>query len=109
MKKSRAETAETRRRIVDIASELFRKHGIEATGVAEIMAASGLTHGAFYRHFASKEELVAEAVASSLEKLVLESERAADQGAEAALNHALAYLSNANRDNVARGCMFAAS
>jgi AcrR family transcriptional regulator len=97
VKKSKAETAETRRRIVEIASKAFRSKGIAATGVAEIMAAAGLTHGGFYRHFSSKEELVADAVAMSLEQLVLDSEKAAEEGAEAALNHALEYLSPASR------------
>jgi TetR/AcrR family transcriptional regulator, transcriptional repressor for nem operon len=109
LKKSKAETAETRRRIVDSASKVFRGQGIEATGLAEIMAAAGLTHGAFYRHFRSKEELVAEAVAMSLERLVLESQRAADRGAEATLRHALAYLSAENRDDIEHGCTFAAA
>jgi TetR/AcrR family transcriptional repressor of nem operon len=109
MKKSKAQTAETRRRIVEIASEAFRRQGIEATGVAEIMAAAGLTHGGFYRHFGSKEELVAAAVAMSLEQLVLQSERAAEQGAEAALNHALEYLSPLSRDDVEHSCTFAAT
>jgi TetR/AcrR family transcriptional repressor of nem operon len=109
MKKSKADTAETRRRIVDIASKAFRSQGIEATGVAEIMAAAGLTHGGFYRHFSSKEDLVAAAVAVSLEQLVLQSERAAAQGAEAALNQALAYLSPLSRDDVEHSCTFAAA
>jgi len=109
MRKSKAETAETRRRIVEVASKAFRSQGIEATGVAEIMAAAGLTHGGFYRHFSSKEELVAEAVAMSLEQLVLQSERAANQGAEAALNHALEYLSPTHRDDVEHSCTFAAT
>src|ERR1700760_3682646 len=109
MKKSKAETAETRKRIVEIAARAFRSQGIEATGVAEIMAAAGLTHGGFYRHFSSKDELVAEAVAMSLEQLVLQSERAADRGAAAALQHALDYLSPANRDDVEHNCTFAAT
>jgi TetR/AcrR family transcriptional repressor of nem operon len=109
MKKSKAQTAETRRRIVEIASEAFRRQGIEATGVAEIMAAAGLTHGGFYRHFSCKAELVAAAVAMSLEQLVLRSERAASQGAEAALNHALEYLSPLSRDDVEHSCTFAAA
>jgi TetR/AcrR family transcriptional regulator, transcriptional repressor for nem operon len=109
MKRSKADTAETRRRIVEIASQAFRGQGIEATGVAEIMAAAGLTHGGFYRHFSSKEELVAEAVAMSLEQLVLQAERAAELGAEAALNHALEYLSPTNRDDVEHSCTFAAA
>jgi TetR/AcrR family transcriptional regulator, transcriptional repressor for nem operon len=109
MRKSKAETAETRRRIVEIASRFFRTQGIEATGVAEIMAAAGLTHGGFYRHFSSKEELVAEAVAMSLESLALQSERAQHEGAAAALKHALKYLSPASRDNVEESCTFAAT
>ena len=109
MKKSKAETAETRRRILEIASRAFRRQGIEATGVAEIMAAAGLTHGGFYRHFNSKEELVVEAVAMGLEQLVLKSERAASQGTEAALKHALEYLSSANRDDIGGGCTFAST
>ncbi len=109
MRKSRAETAETRRRIVEIASRVFRSQGIEATGVAEIMAAAGLTHGGFYRHFDSKEELVAEAVALSLEQWVIESERAAHQGPRAALNHALEYMSSQNRDDLEHSCTFSAS
>jgi TetR/AcrR family transcriptional repressor of nem operon len=46
---SREETAKTRKRIVDAASAEFRKQGIAATGLAEIMAAAGMTHGGFYR------------------------------------------------------------
>lgn len=61
MRKSRIETAETRKRIVETASKVFLEHGIAATGIADIMAAAGLTQGGFYRHFESKEQLVAEA------------------------------------------------
>lgn len=66
MRKSKAETAETRRRIVKAAAVEFRRNGIHATGVAEIMAAAGLTQGGFYRHFASKDQLVAEACAEAM-------------------------------------------
>jgi TetR/AcrR family transcriptional regulator, transcriptional repressor for nem operon len=107
MKKSKAATAATRRRIVEIAACAFKSQGIEATGVAAIMAASGLTHGAFYRHFSSKEELVAEAVAMSLEQLVLQSGQAVDAGPRAALNRALEYLSPLNRDDAEHSCTFA--
>ncbi len=53
---------ETRRRILDAAAAAFRAEGIAAVGVADIMARAGLTHGGFYAHFASKEELLAEAL-----------------------------------------------
>ena len=60
MRKSKEETAATRPRIVATAATEFRRQGIEATGLAELMAAAGLTHGGFYRHFDSKEQLVGE-------------------------------------------------
>lgn len=61
MRKSKAETAETRKRIVATAANLFLDNGIGATGIADVMEAAGLTQGGFYRHFESKEQLVVEA------------------------------------------------
>ena len=49
---------QTRRRIVETAARRFRKEGVEAVGIAGLMADAGLTHGGFYAHFASKEDLV---------------------------------------------------
>src|SRR5438552_9305942 len=66
MRKSRIEAAKTRERIVTAAAAEFRQHGIAATGLADLMKAAGLTHGGFYRHFASKDQLVAEASAAAL-------------------------------------------
>ena len=60
MKKSKIEAAETRRRIVKTAAAEFRRKGINGAGVNDVMAAAGLTHGGFYRHFDSKDELVAD-------------------------------------------------
>lgn len=61
MRKSRAETAESRGRIVTNASRLFLTEGISSVGTREIMSASGIAQGGFYRHFASKEQLLEEA------------------------------------------------
>ena len=61
MKKSKADTAETRRRIVSTASQLFLDKGLGETGIADVMAAAKLTPGGFYRHFDSKDQLIAEA------------------------------------------------
>lgn len=69
MKKSKVETAETRRRIIATASRLFMEKGLGETGIAEVMAAAGLTQGGFYRHFESKEQLVAEANREANEQL----------------------------------------
>ncbi|MDR6670205.1 TetR family transcriptional regulator [Rhizobium sp. 1399] len=56
----------TRRRIIDVASKCFRSEGAAASGLAGIMSAAGLTNGAFYRHFESKEALVRETIVSAL-------------------------------------------
>lgn len=108
MKKSKAETAETRKRIVEVAARTFKHNGIEATGVAEIMANAGLSHGGFYRHFASKEQLVAEATAMSMEYFVTAASAAAAQGHDAFRKHIENYLSAEYRDDVPGGCPLAA-
>ena len=61
MRVTREQAAAHRERIVQVASTLFRKHGFDGIGVADIMKAAGLTHGGFYGHFASKDDLAAEA------------------------------------------------
>lgn len=68
MRQSREETAESRTRIVRAAARLFRRNGLEATTVADVMQAAGLTHGGFYRHFASKDALAAAAVAEAFKE-----------------------------------------
>jgi len=88
--------AQNRRRILDAASRLFRAKGFDAVSVAEVMKAAGLTHGGFYGHFSSKDDLVAQTLAHVL---------AADTGGEGDLRAYLAaYLSPTHRDNVADGC-----
>ena len=96
----------TRKHIVKVASERFRRDGVEAVGVAGLMADAGLTHGGFYSHFASKEELVHAATASALDRSRAELARAAaDGGIEGIVR---AYLRPAHRDRPDRGCAFAA-
>ena len=60
--------ADTHKRVVEAAARRFRKDGIEATGVVDLMADAGLTHGGFYAHFTSKETLVREALAAASER-----------------------------------------
>jgi AcrR family transcriptional regulator len=62
MRKSRKETAKTRERIVKKAAHAFMRDGIAESGLLNVMASAGLTQGGFYRHFASKDQLVSEAV-----------------------------------------------
>ena len=106
MRMSREETAKTRKRIVDAASAEFRKQGIAATGLAEIMAAAGMTHGGFYRHFKSKDELVAETTAAAAEKLKRKLLSAASKGGIKSVVGT--YLSIAHRDHPEQGCPLAA-
>ena len=103
MRKSREEAAQTRRRIVEAASCEFRKNGIVATGLNELMKAAGLTHGGFYKHFESKDQLVAEACTEAVEALIKKME------AHPTINAAVAaYLSTRHRDGPASGCPLAA-
>src|SRR2546429_8179408 len=105
MRKSREEAAETRRHIVKTAATEFRRNGVKATGLAELMAAAGLTPGGFYRHFDSKEQLVAEACAEAIESIVSEIETwsLGKGGLETVLTN---YLSEEHRDHPAEGCPF---
>jgi len=66
MKVSRIQEAENHERILDVATRLFRERGIDGIGVADLMKAAGLTHGGFYGHFKSKEDLVAQACARAV-------------------------------------------
>ena len=56
----------TRQRIIETAGHRFKQDGIDGSGVATLMADAGLTNGAFYAHFASKDDLVANVVADQL-------------------------------------------
>ncbi len=69
MRRSKEATAESRRKITETASRLFRERGVERVGVADVMQAAGMTHGGFYRHFPSKDALVAEAMAHAFGEL----------------------------------------
>jgi TetR/AcrR family transcriptional repressor of nem operon len=106
MRKSRQETAETRQRIVEAASVEFRQNGIDGTGLTGLMAAAGLTHGGFYRHFESKDQVVAQACEVAVDTLVSELEAFAEGGGLDAV--VSAYLSTAHRDALQTGCPYAA-
>jgi TetR/AcrR family transcriptional repressor of nem operon len=70
MRRSRSDAAETRERIVSTASKMFLEKGLEAVGMRDIMSAAGLTQGGFYRHFVSKEQLIAEANRVAFDRLL---------------------------------------
>ncbi len=102
MKVSKAQVQENRARIVAMAAMLFRERGYDGVGVAELMAAAGLTHGGFYKHFKSKADLMAEAAAAGLEQSAVNT---ADLDVIAFVNQ---YLSRQHRDAPGEGCTMAA-
>src|SRR5580698_439707 len=99
MRKSRSEAAQTRSKIVRAAAREFNEKGIQG---AEIMAAAGLTHGGFYKHFKSKNQLVAEAVAKGMDRIKTSAKMPRPtQSLEEAAGE---YLSKRHRDDLASAC-----
>ena len=97
----------TRRRIIETAGRRLKRDGIDGSGVATLMADAGLTNGAFYAHFPSKEDLVATAVADQLREQ-RESLSAVARGRAGVEQYVRAYLSVQHRDNPEDGCPSAA-
>lgn len=109
MKVSREQAAENRERILDAAAELFRERGFGGIGVADLMKAAGMTHGGFYGHFASKEDLIAEACArASGRSRALWSKLAERTAGDPLSEIAGVYLTSRHRDNPGAGCLLAA-
>ena len=99
--------AQTRRRIIETAGRRFKQDGIDGSGVAALMADAGLTNGAFYAHFESKDDLVANVVADQLatQRAVL---AALPEGRAALEGSCANYLSPHHRDDPGTGCPNAA-
>jgi TetR/AcrR family transcriptional regulator, transcriptional repressor for nem operon len=97
----------TRQRILEAAGRRFKEDGIDGAGVAAVMSDAGLTNGAFYGHFTSKEDLVANVLADQLraQRQSLDSEPSDRAGLEAFVR---SYLSPQHRDQCADGCPSAA-
>jgi TetR/AcrR family transcriptional repressor of nem operon len=110
MRKSKQEAAKTRERIVTVAAEEFREHGIVATGLSDLMSAAGLTHGGFYRHFDSKDELIKEASAAALATILdgLAGAASGKRGRTGLKTVVARYLSTEHRDQPREGCPLAA-
>jgi TetR/AcrR family transcriptional repressor of nem operon len=101
---SKVEKAESHERILTAAAEVFRERGIDGISLADLMQVAGLTHGGFYRHFGSRDDLVAEGVERALRdgSAVADSIAANPRSTIGAVVDA--YLSLAHRDNIASGC-----
>ena len=95
----------SRRRIVEAAGRRFKRDGIDGSGIATLMADAGLTNGAFYAHFASKEDLVATAVADQLRE---QRETYWEQPSVGVEQMVRGYLSVRHRDDPENGCPSAA-
>src|SRR5436853_4484748 len=93
----------TRQRILEAAGRRFKQDGIDGAGIATLMADAGLTNGAFYAHFASKEDLVANAVAEQLREQ-RESFSALPPDRSGVEQIVREYLSVQHRDNPQGGC-----
>ncbi|MFV5998203.1 TetR/AcrR family transcriptional regulator [Streptomyces sp. NPDC056231] len=102
---SQAEKAASRERVLRIASRKVRAEGVTRPGIADLMKEAGLTHGGFYKHFDSRDDLIAQATAVALAEGSAKIERATrknDQDPRAGLIDA--YLAKQHRDAPATGC-----
>jgi len=109
MRKSKVETAATRQKIIEVSRTEFRRHGIDGSGLTALMAAAGMTQGGFYKHFASKAQLVAEATKASVDDQLakLGALGASGDPGEAFNASVATYLSVQHRDEES-GCPYAA-
>ncbi|SAL19764.1 TetR family transcriptional regulator [Caballeronia udeis] len=109
---SQAQKAESRQRVLDVAARQIREHGLEALGVADCMCSAGLTHGAFYGHFSSREALIRAALEQALTKgqtrLRSRTVDAAEHAKTPLEAIADAYLNPTHADNPGTGCALCA-
>jgi TetR/AcrR family transcriptional repressor of nem operon len=109
MRKTKEATAESRQKILAEAARLYRQKGFDGVGVADIMEAAGMTHGGFYRHFPSKEALIAEAMAKTFADRATMLEGGAGVDARDLLrSYAEVYLSPGHVAHPELGCPMAA-
>lgn len=105
---SKADKADSHDRIVRTAAARYRENGVDGIGVADLMKDAGLTHGGFYRHFASRDELVLEAIECALHDGGQRVVGALVNSRQPPLTTLVdAYLSAAHRDNLATSCAVA--
>ncbi|RFB99391.1 TetR family transcriptional regulator [Rhizobium leguminosarum bv. trifolii] len=102
MRITKEKKQENYERIIATASELFRERGFDGVGVAELMERAGLTHGGFYNHFRSKEDLIAESTENGLSETL---KRYAGHDVLAVME---LYLAREHRDGRGQGCTAAA-
>ena len=105
MRVSRIQAAENRQTVIDVASRLFRECGFDGIGLKDLMKGAGLTQGAFYKQFASKEDLAAQSSARALESAFSRWSAAVTANPKDPLGAVMAfYLSMEHRDARMEGC-----
>jgi|SRR6185436_8109038 len=104
---TREQATANREKILDVAGALFRERGFDGIGLADIMKRAGLTHGGFYGHFESKDDLAAEITTRILGRAGW-LERLTGTPNPSVRQVVRTYLSKRHRDNAGRGCLFAA-
>ena len=105
MRVSRVQAEQNRQKVIDVASRLFREHGFDGIGLKDLMEGAGLTQGAFYKQFASKDDLVAQASGRALESAFQRWSDAAAANPQDPLGAVIAfYLSMAHRAERMDGC-----
>lgn len=105
MRVNRAQAAENREAVINTASRLFRELGFDGIGIKDLMESAGLTQGAFYKQFASKEDLTAQASRRALESVSGRWAEAAEARPQDPLGEVISfYLSMDHRENKADGC-----
>src|ERR1700733_5717532 len=109
MRVSKEKAAGNRAALLNAASRLFRERGIDGVGVADIARAAGLTHGALYAHFPSKEVLAAEAFSHGFAANMAEARAGAGDQRPQFEDYLDGLLSTDMRDRLATGCPMTAS
>jgi TetR/AcrR family transcriptional repressor of nem operon len=104
MRRSREDKAASHERIVSAAAARIRESGTDQPAVAEIMRSAGLTHGGFYKHFDSREQLIEEAVGRALVESEPTVARIVEEADDPLASFADWYVSTAHRDDPAHGC-----
>src|ERR1044072_1036464 len=105
MRVSRDQAEKNRQRVITVASQLFREHGFDGIGLKDLMEAAGLTQGAFYKQFESKEDLAAQASRRALESASERWSAAIAENPDDPLGAVIAfYLSAGHREEKLDGC-----
>lgn len=110
MRKSREATAQSKAHILRAAAKMVRERGVGATAIADVMEAAGMTNGGFYRHFESKDEMIASAIHAAFDEIADRFDRRLRQDGPAAAVEAYIeeYLSDRHIEHPGYGCPVAA-